>query len=206
MKAIIPLTKSHSFPKGLRKFPCPRVNTSFIDSEQLAIAHQPATGYHCRAYLVPIHTKDQVPGKIPTAKRCRRQVVEQNEVSGGANTQFAHTREIITEWAKDGIHDAGIMLKCQVQNQVCRHSPWIFECQFVKKVRSFHLLHHVHTKPIVAQTDIYSRANHLFNRRSPHGVVHIRAGVMHTIRMSLSQATNFITAHMYTVRSNAAWS
>src|SRR6266851_496710 len=61
--------------------------------------------------MLCVHTKDQVPGEIAAAKRRGWKIVEQNEIGGGAYTQFADTREIGAERAKDGLDDVGIMLK-----------------------------------------------------------------------------------------------
>src|SRR6266566_1908608 len=123
--------------------------------------------------MMTIHAKDEVPGKISTGERRRWQVIKQHEISGSANTQFTDTWKITTERAKDGIHNAGVVLKCQVQNQVSRHYPRIFKRQFVQQVRCLHLLHHIHTKSIVAQTDIDTSANHLLDRCESYSIVHI---------------------------------
>ncbi len=62
------------------------VNTCFVYCEQLAIAHQPATGNHRRVHVLYVYAKDQVPGEIAAAKRRRWQIVEQNEIGGSAYT------------------------------------------------------------------------------------------------------------------------
>src|SRR5260221_13590934 len=155
--------------------------------------------------MLYVHTKDQVPGEIAAAKRRWWKIVEQNEISGSAYTQFADTREIGAEWAKDGLDDVGIILKRHVQHQVARHNSWICECLLVEKVRCFHLLHHVHAEAIVSKANSHASTNQIFDGRPSHGIVHVRAGIMYAIGTSLGQATNFTTTHMHSVRGNTAW-
>src|SRR5258708_27924256 len=127
------------------------------------------------------HTKDQVPGEIAAAKRRWWKIVEQNEISGSAYTQFADTREIGAERAKDGPDDVSIMLKRYVQHQVARHDSWICERLLVEKVRCLHLLQHVHGEAIVAHAHSHATTNELFDARSAHGIGQVRAGVMHAV-------------------------
>src|SRR2546423_2015195 len=154
--------------------------------------------------MVPIHSENQVPGKISAAERRRRQVIQQHKIGRSANAQFAHAREIATERAENGIDDVGIMLKSHLKHQVSGHDSWVTKSQLMQQEGALHLLHHVHTEAIVSQANIDARSYHLFNRRATDGVVHVRARVMHAIGMGFSQPTHLTAVYMHTVCSDAA--
>src|SRR5260370_38650810 len=97
------------------------VNTCFVYCEQLAIAHQPATGNHRRVHVLYVYAKDQVPGEIAAAKRRRWQIVEQNEIGGSSCSQLANTLENGTEWSNDGLDDVCGMLKLIAPHLVIVH-------------------------------------------------------------------------------------
>src|SRR5438270_13613032 len=80
-------------PESTREFSCPGVYKRFIDCKQLALTHQPVACNHSRVDMVPIHSENQVPGKISTAQRRRRQVIQQHKIGCSAYAQFAHERE-----------------------------------------------------------------------------------------------------------------
>src|SRR6266567_1654713 len=104
--------------------------------------------------MLTIHAKDQVPGKITAAKRRRRQVIEQHEISGSPHFQDSYLWEIRAEGAEDIVDDAGIMLKSHLQHQVTWHGTRVAKDQLMHQVGCLHLLHHIHAKAIVTQTNI----------------------------------------------------
>src|SRR5947209_3429182 len=131
--------------------------------------------------MMPVHTEDQVPGKIILAERRRRQIIKQYNIGSATNAQFSHTREIGTEWAEDSFHNMSVMRKSQVEYQVSRHSSGIYQGQFVQEIRCFHLLHHIHAETIVAKTNVHPGSQHFFDGCPSDGIVHIRTWVMNTI-------------------------
>src|SRR5258706_4860695 len=152
--------------------------------------------------MMPVHTEDQVPGKIIATERRRRQIIKQYNIGSATNAQFSHTREIGTERSEDNLHDMGVMCKGQVEYQVSRHGSGVYQGQFVQEIRRFHLLHHIHAETIVAQTHVHSGTHHLLDGCAPNCIVHIRTWIMNTTGTCSGQPANFITSHTHTMCSD----
>src|SRR5258706_6870724 len=152
--------------------------------------------------MMPVHTKDQVPGKIIVAERRRRQVIKQYNIGSATNVQFSDTREIGTEWAEDSPQDMCVMCESQVEYQVSRHGSGVYQGQFVQEIRRFHLLHHIHAETIVAKTNVQPGSQHFFDGCPSDGIVHIRTWIMYTIGTCSGQPANFTTSHTHTMRSD----
>src|SRR5579859_2473318 len=104
--------------------------------------------------MLPIHSENQVPGKVSTAQGCWRQVIEQHKVGGGPDCQRAQAREIATKRAKDGSGNASVILKSHLRHDVARHAAWVAKEQLRSQVGSLHLLQHIHAEAVVAQAKV----------------------------------------------------